>query len=136
LICYEAIFPHAVADETRRPGWLLGVTNDAWFGLSAGPHQDFSIARVRTVEEGLPMVRAANDGISAVIDPYGRIVAKTKLGQIGVLDSDLPQSISVTVYSRFGDMPFFALVGAIAILAVVSSRRPRAFRESAAQTSP
>ena len=123
LICYEAIFPHDVTDRAHRPAWIVGITNDAWFGLSAGPHQDFSIARVRTIEEGLPMVRAANDGVSGVIDPYGRIIAQTKLGEIAVLDSDLPQSISVTFYSRFGDIPFFGMIAALVAAALALRRK-------------
>jgi apolipoprotein N-acyltransferase len=120
IVCYEAIFPHAVADESRRPGWLINVTNDAWFGFSAGPYQHFAMARMRAVEEGIPLVRAANDGISAVVDPYGRIVEKLGLGAVGVLDSDLPQAIGPTLYVGWGDAPAFMMIcilGAIGLAA-------------------
>src|SRR5690606_4863296 len=99
LICYEAIFPGAVLPDGPRPGWLLNVTNDAWFGDTPGPHQHFAQARLRTVEEGLPMVRAANNGISAVIDPLGRVVRIHKLGTDGVVDAALPQPIPPTIYA-------------------------------------
>jgi len=115
LICYEAIFPHEVVNADSRPGWLLNVTNDAWFGLTAGPHQDFAMARTRTIEEGLPLVRAANTGVSAVVDPYGRIVGRLGLGAVGVIDADLPQALPPTLYSRMGDSPFFAMVAIIAL---------------------
>ena len=76
LICYETIFPGEVGRPSRAArAWLLNVTNDAWFGLTPGPHQHFAQARLRAVEEGLPLVRAANDGISAMVDPYGRVLA-------------------------------------------------------------
>ncbi len=121
LICYEAIFPAAVtARSGPRPQWLLNVTNDAWFGQSAGPHQHFASARLRAVEEGLPMVRAANTGISAVIDPYGRVLASLALGREGVLDAALPEALPPTPFARFGNaillMLLAAAVGAIAIL--------------------
>jgi apolipoprotein N-acyltransferase len=96
-ICYEAIFPHQIVDEAHRPAWLLNVTNDAWYGFSSGPFQHFAITRTRAVEEGLPLVRAANNGISAVIDPYGRIVSRLGLDDIGVLDAPLPKPIGATL---------------------------------------
>jgi apolipoprotein N-acyltransferase len=110
LICYEVIFPHAVVDEANRPVWILNVTNDAWYGFSSGPFQHFAIARVRAIEEGLPLVRAANNGISAVIDPYGRIVNRLGLDDVGVVDASLPKPIAATPYARFGDATALGLV--------------------------
>ncbi|MCX7353930.1 MAG: apolipoprotein N-acyltransferase [Alphaproteobacteria bacterium] len=123
LICYEAIFPGAVTEDGKRPGWLLNVTNDAWFGESAGPYQHFFSARVRAVEEGLPLVRAANTGISAVIDPYGRIVGRLGLGQRGVLDAPLPAALAPTLFSRTGSWPVIAIVLLILITSPALSRR-------------
>jgi apolipoprotein N-acyltransferase len=110
LICYEAIFPSAVYDKVKRPQWLLNITNDAWYNLSNGPYQHFEITRVRAIEEGLPLVRAANTGISAVIDPYGRVLEKIDLGARGILDHSLPQSIQPTLYSQYGDDWLFILL--------------------------
>jgi len=90
LICYEAIFPDETTDGTGRTKWLLNVTNDAWFGRSSGPYQHLQMARTRAVETGLPLVRAANTGISAVIDPYGRIVKELPLNETGIVDFYLP----------------------------------------------
>ena len=105
LICYEAIFPGRVAAMVDRPKWLLNITNDAWFGHSAGPHQHFASAMVRGVEEGLPLVRAANTGISAVVDPYGRVLGKLGIGQRGVLDLPLPTAAShTTLFARYGNL--------------------------------
>lgn len=104
LICYEVIFPAAVTDPADRPAWLLNLTNDAWYGRSAGPHQHFAIARVRAVEEGLPLVRSANTGISGVVDPVGRVTAMLGLGQRGIVDAALPQPLPApTPYARYGD---------------------------------
>ncbi len=115
LICYEAIFPGRVVDPAARPGWLLNVTNDAWFGISSGPYQHFASARFRSVEEGLPLVRAANTGISAVVDSYGRIVAKLDLGVQGVLDAPLPQALATPPpFARFGGWILFALIAGTA----------------------
>ena len=104
LICYEAIFPGGVVPAGTRPEWLLNVTNDAWFGTSSGPYQHFASARIRAVEEGLPLVRVANNGISAVVDASGRIVERLGLNEVGVLDSTLPKPVEgLTLYARFGN---------------------------------
>ncbi len=102
LICYEAIFPREVAADATRPGLLLNVTNDAWFGQTFGPHQHLAQARMRSIEQGLPQIRAANTGISAVVDPLGRVLRSLPLGVEGVLDSPLPQALPSTVYATFG----------------------------------
>lgn len=102
LICYEIIFPDEIAGRSGRPGWLINVTNDAWFGSSAGPYQHFHQAQVRAVEQGLPVARAANTGISAVIDPYGRVLAEIGLGQKGLIDADLPKVGPETIFARRG----------------------------------
>jgi apolipoprotein N-acyltransferase len=121
LICYEAIFPGNVAARDDRPGWIVNLTNDGWFGFSTGPYQHLQQARLRAIEEGLPMVRAANTGISAVIDPVGRIVAQLGLGIEGVLDSGLPAAMAPTVYARTGDIPA-AIVIAAAVIFVIRRR--------------
>jgi apolipoprotein N-acyltransferase len=121
LICYEAIFPADIAARNDRPGWIVNLTNDGWFGISTGPYQHLAQARLRAVEQGLPVVRAANTGISAVIDPLGRIVARLGLGVEGVLDSTLPAAIAPTIYARFGDVPV-AIIVAIALIFVVRRR--------------
>ena len=121
LICYEAIFPGNVAARDDRPGWIVNLTNDGWFGISTGPHQHLQQARLRAVEEGLPVVRAANTGISAVIDPSGRIVAQLGLGLEGVLDASLPAALPPTVYARIGDIPA-AIIVAAALLLVIRRR--------------
>ena len=148
LVCYEIIFasdavPHSeqpnwlyrhlgryfdwpfVAGNGARPGWLLNLTNDGWFGASAGPYQHFQQARVRAIEEGLPLVRAANTGISAVVDPLGRVVASLPLGVEGILDAPLPQPLAPTLYARLGDAPAGLMVlGGLGWVMLSRRRRP------------
>jgi apolipoprotein N-acyltransferase len=121
LICYEIIFPGEAVPRGERPGWLVNLTNDGWFGISSGPYQHLQQARVRAIEEGLPLVRAANTGISAVIDPLGRIVNSLPLGIEGVLDAPLPRRIRPTIYARAGD-GIAALIFLAAIFVVVRNR--------------
>jgi apolipoprotein N-acyltransferase len=145
LVCYEIIFPSDALPRGgqpgwlydhlgrylgwpfvsggggERPGWLLNLTNDGWFGDSAGPYQHFQQARTRAIEEGLPLVRAANTGISAVVDPLGRVVGSLPLGAEGVFDSPLPQPTALTPYARMGDALAGILV-AIALAGVIRSR--------------
>lgn len=104
LVCYEVIFPGQVADNQVRPYWLLNVTNDGWYGISAGPHQHFAAAQMRAVEEGLPLARAANTGISGMIDAYGRVTAVLELGKKGVVDAGLPRRTEkTTFYGKYGN---------------------------------
>lgn len=110
LICYEVIFPAAVVERGKRPAWLVTMTDDSWFGPWTGPYQHLGIAKIRAAEEGLPIIRAANTGVSAVIDPYGRIVRSLGLNETGVLDAQLPTPLVPTVYSIAGDAIFFALL--------------------------
>ncbi|WP_428485348.1 apolipoprotein N-acyltransferase [Rhodopila sp.] len=102
LICYEAIFSGQVVDEANRPAWMVNVTNDAWFGNSAGPRQHLAAARLRAVEEGLPLLRAANTGISAAFDSKGRELARLNMRQAGVVSIGLPEALPVTLYARVG----------------------------------
>ena len=130
LICYEVIFPGNVIDAKDPPQWILNVTNDGWFGLSSGPYQHFASAQLRAVEEGLPLVRAANTGISAVIDSYGRVVASLGLGSEGIIDSPLPQALSgSTVYGRFGDFILLAMLFLGAVAVWYRGKRDRVLRD-------
>ncbi len=128
LICYEAIFPNEIASESNdRAGWMVNLTNDGWFGISTGPYQHLQQARWRAIEQGLPLVRAANTGISAVIDPLGRVIARLDLGIEGILDSALPAPIPPTPYARSGDLAFVILC-ALSLMVVI--------RRSVAQKLP
>jgi apolipoprotein N-acyltransferase len=125
LICYETIFPGAVVPRGERPEWLLNVTNDAWFGVSAGPYQHLAAARLRAVEEGLPLARAAQTGISAVYDARGREVARLGLAQQGVVVSPLPAAGEATVAARTG-LLLPAALAAAALAAAFAARRRKA----------
>ena len=123
LICYEIVFPGEAVLGGERPGWMLNLTNDGWFGRSTGPYQHLQQSRVRAIEEGLPLVRAANTGVSAVIDPVGRTVRALGLGEEGVLDAPLPRAIEPTVYARLRDGPAGLVI--LAAFAAVLWRRLR-----------
>jgi apolipoprotein N-acyltransferase len=116
LICYEMIFPGDITARDERPGWIINLTNDGWFGYSTGPYQHLQQAQMRAIEEGLPVVRAANTGISAVVDPSGRIVARLGLGIEGVLDANLPAALPPTIYARLRDIPAAVIVAAALLL--------------------
>jgi apolipoprotein N-acyltransferase len=109
LICYEVIFPNRLV-AAERPAWLVNVTNDGWFGNSSGPYQHLAQVRMRAVEQGIPVARAANTGISAVIDGYGQVSKSLKLGSAGIIDSSLPAVLQPTLYARTGDLALLLLV--------------------------
>lgn len=124
LICYEAVFAHDVGGTSTRPSFLMQLTNDAWFGKRSGPQQHLAQARMRAIEQGLPMVRAANTGISGVIDPKGRITASLGLNTAGFLDAKLPEPDAPTLYSRTGDGPW-AIVLLIGLIGAIFHRARR-----------
>jgi apolipoprotein N-acyltransferase len=117
LICYEAIFSGEVLPPPlpgEQPGLLLNLTNDGWFGNTAGPYQHFAQARLRTIETGLPLVRGANSGISAIIDPYGRVLSELSLGRDGLLDGGLPQRIDQPIFAHLPFIsPFLVWISAL-----------------------
>ena len=123
LICYEIIFPAHVAGAMR-PAWFVNVTDDSWFGPGAGPEQHFLIARVRAIEEGIPIARSANSGISGVIDSFGRVVSSLDLNTRGVLDSNLPVVLNPPVYVLFGDVLPAVLVLVLFVLGLMPRRTP------------
>ncbi|HWK45377.1 MAG TPA: apolipoprotein N-acyltransferase [Stellaceae bacterium] len=110
LICYEANFPEDVVAPGPRPAWLLTITNDAWFGTSTGPYQHFASARVRAVEQGLPLLRAANTGISGVVDAHGRVLQRLGLNRAGVIDTALPMPLGITPYGQYGDFALLVMM--------------------------
>lgn len=118
-ICYEMIFPDRIIGPGSRPDWIVTITNDAWFGGFAGPQQHRDQARFRAVEQGLPVARAANTGISAMIDPYGRLVGEIKLHQNGSLDAALPAPLAQTIYGRMGGMPAILVVLIATIVLII-----------------
>ena len=116
LICYEAIFPNQVVDETDRPDWLVNITNDAWFGNSSGPRQHLAAARIRAVEEGLPLMRAANTGISVGFDGKGHELGRLEMQVTGVLPVHLPAPLAMPLYARVG----LVIPGGVAILVLLT----------------
>lgn len=118
LICYEAVFPREVNSAPERADWMLQITNDAWFGVRTGPFQHFAQARLRAVEQGLPLVRVANTGVTAVVDARGRVIDQLPFGTMGSLDTRIPGALPPTPYARFGDGPVLLLLAGLALLAL------------------
>jgi len=119
LICYESLFPGFTAAGRDRPQWIVNVSNDAWFGTSSGPLQHLNLASYRAIETGLPVVRATPTGVSAMIDPWGRVISGQRLetGESGVIDALLPRPAPMTLYGRLGDVPFWmAILGGLSVL--------------------
>jgi apolipoprotein N-acyltransferase len=112
LVCYEIIFPHAVVNRTSKPRaeWIVNATNDAWYGISPGPYQHLAQTRMRAIEEGVPVIRSANTGISAIIDSYGRVLYQSELFKTEAFEEKLPRAILSTPYSQYGDFGFFVLI--------------------------
>lgn len=125
LVCYEALFPGTLVQGSERPGVLINVTNDGWFGETTGPYQHFHQSRVRAVEEGAPLVRAANNGISAVVDPYGRVLQSLGLDVRGAIDSALPKAVTPPLYARFGDTMLAVILAAFLALATGLRKKRR-----------
>jgi len=123
LVCYEIVFPDQAVPRGERPGWLLNLTNDGWFGISTGPYQHFHQARVLAIAEGLPLVRASNTGISAVVDPLGRVIKELPLGAEGVINAALPQALAPTLYVRVGNYVAYAFVAGALVLGIRARRR-------------
>lgn len=123
LICYEAIFPQHLRGLEERPEWLLQATNDAWFGQFSGPYQHLAQARLRAIESGLPLIRAANTGISAIIDPHGHIRQSLGLGMEGKIDAHLPAALAETLWMKWGNTPMVLL--ALLTLGAALTRRRR-----------
>ena len=125
LICYEAVFPQFINSAPARPDFLMQITNDAWFGAISGPYQHLAQARLRAVEQGLPMVRVANTGVSAMIDPLGRITASLPLNEAGWLDAPLPDPLAPPIYARTGEWPILLITLGLILLAAALALRTR-----------
>lgn len=124
LICYEVIFPREVNAAPERADWMLQITNDAWFGIQTGPFQHFAQARLRAIEQGLPMLRVANTGVTAVIDARGRVVAELPFATMAKLDTRIPGALPPTPYSRWGDGPILLILAGLALLSMARPRNP------------
>ena len=122
MICYESLFPGAIADSGQRASWIVNVSNDAWFGRTSGPWQHLNLASYRAIEMGLPMVRSTPTGVSALIDAFGRPVSQLGQGVEGVIDVDLPARAPATVYYQIGDWPFGVVIIAVFVQSMRASR--------------
>jgi apolipoprotein N-acyltransferase len=123
LICYESIFSGAVVDRDDRPEFLLNVTNDGWYGDTIGPYQHLAIASVRAIEEGIPLVRVANTGISAIFDPTGRVIKELGLNKTGIIDTALPTYLPLTFFASFGHIPVLVAFVFMTVVAFLLKRR-------------
>jgi apolipoprotein N-acyltransferase len=140
LICYESLFPGFIRDGARasgvRPSWIVNISDDAWFGPTNGPWQHLNLASYRAIEEGLPLVRATPTGVSAVIDPYGRVLPGKLLGEgaYGAIDAELPAPQPPTVFESYGAAGFVVMLGLSGLGALHASgatfRRNRNMRNS------
>jgi len=130
LLCYEVIFSGAVIDKTNRPHLLVNLTNDAWFGNSSGPYQHFDMARMRAVENGISLVRVAGTGISAFVDPFGRVVSEIALNEQGIIDVDLIQRLEPTIYETHGFLPLILLVTVMFLFLLISPQKKHAHRQN------
>ncbi|MGZ9099629.1 MAG: apolipoprotein N-acyltransferase, partial [Brevundimonas sp.] len=131
LICYESLYPGFTPGASGRPGWIVNISNDAWFGRTSGPQQHLNLASYRAIETGLPVVRSTPTGVSAMIDPWGRVVGDQRLepGESGVIDARLPRPTAVTLYGRVGDLLFWlAVLAGLAVAAPWTRLRRRPAR--------
>jgi apolipoprotein N-acyltransferase len=126
LICYEAVFPQDLRAAPTRADWIVQITNDAWFGKLTGPWQHLAQARLRAIEQGLPLLRAANTGISAVIDARGRVVAELPMGVADYIDAALPPPLPPTFYARFGDWPLLLVLLGLGAALLICARPKKA----------
>lgn len=130
LICYEAIFTNLSRSKEERPDFLLNITNDGWFGRSSGPYQHLAMAQTRSIEYGLPLIRAANNGVSAYIDPYGRVVDKMPLNKIDIMDVKLVEKLEVTLYDKYG-MKILLFILILILSPLILSKLKNVFRPNA-----
>lgn len=130
LICYEVIFSNQVVNKIHRPDLFINVTNDAWFGNSSGPYQHFDMAKMRAIEYGISLVRVAGTGISALVDPYGRVVSKIDLNEEGIIDVELVKNNSPTIYATYGNLPLIFLILLILFILTVSPRKNHDTRQN------
>jgi apolipoprotein N-acyltransferase len=128
LICYEILFPGLATERGGRAAWIVNVSDDAWFGRTTGPLQHLNMAGYRAIEQGLPIVRATPTGVSAIIDGYGRTLARLGLGQAGVLDATLPAALPPTPYSRWGDSLFLVAIALVILAAAIRRVLTSGFR--------
>ena len=121
MICYETIFPRYLR-QVERPDWQVVLTNDAWFGSFAMPYQHLALAQLRAAESGVPVLRVANTGVTAVIDAQGRILDALPMDQSGVIDTAVPSALPPTAFARFGHLPVFILALCVLVVTIVRTR--------------